>query len=266
MTTIVARKTLRDQRRALVGWTIGMAGLVLMYAAFYPSIKGNASQLNRYLESLPKAFKEMIGRAGDITSPAGYLQSEVFSIMAPLLLLIFAIGAGARATAGEEEAGTLDLLLATPIQRGRVVLEKFGAMVAAATGIGVVLWVALALAGPLAGLHVAFANLAAATISAVLLGIAFGSMALLIGCWRGHKGLSIAITVSLAVVTYLLDILAPLVERAKALQLLSPFYYYIGHNPLRDGFSVDHAFVLVAIAAVALVLALVAFDRRDLAA
>lgn len=266
MTAVVARRTLRDQRRALVGWALGMAGVVLMYSAFYPSIKANASQFNRYIESLPKAFKEMIGRAGNIASPAGYMQSEIFSIMAPLLLLIFAIGAGARATAGEEEAGTLDLLLAAPIQRGRVVLEKFGAMVAAAAGIGVVLWVALVLAGPLAGLHVALGNIGAATLSAVLLGIAFGSIALFIGCWRGHKGVSIAITVSLAVVTYLLDLLAPLVERVKVLQLLSPFYYYIGHNPLRDGFSVDHAFVLVAIAAVALVLALVAFDRRDLAA
>ena len=266
MTTIVARKTLREQRRALAGWAIGMVGLVLLYSAFYPSIKGNASQLNRYIESLPKAFKQMIGRAGDITSPAGYMQSEIFSIMAPLLLMILAIGAGARATAGEEEGGTLDLLLATPIQRGRVVLEKFGAMVTAAVGVGIVLWIALVLAGPLAGLHVGLGNLAAATASAVLLGVAFGSIALLIGCWRGHKGLSIAITVSLAVVTYLLDILAPLVERVKDLQLLSPFYYYIGHNPLRDGFSMDHAFVLLAIAAVALVFSLVAFDRRDLAA
>jgi len=243
-----------------------MVGLVLMYSAFYPSIKANASQLNRYMASLPKAVKEMIGRAGDITSPPGYLQSEIFAIMAPLLLLIFAIGAGARATAGEEEAGTLDLLLVAPIERARVVLEKFGAMVAAAVGIGVVLFLALVLAGPLAGLHVALANIAAATVSVVLLAIAFGSIALLIGCWRGHKGVSIAITVALAVVTYLLNILAPLVESVKGLQLLSPFYYYIGHNPLRDGFSLAHALVLIGVSAIASALALVAFDRRDLAA
>ena len=50
--------------------------------------------------------------------------------MVPLLLLIAAIGAGARATAGEEERGTLDLLLANPISRRRLVLEKLAALAA----------------------------------------------------------------------------------------------------------------------------------------
>src|ERR1700675_2617743 len=127
---IVARKTLRDQRRALTGWAIGMAALVLMYTAFYPSVKSNAAKLNQYIQTLPEALRNIIGRAGNFSSPAGYVQSELFSIMGPLLLLILAIGAGARALAGEEEAGTLDLLLVTPLARRRVVGEKSAAMVA----------------------------------------------------------------------------------------------------------------------------------------
>ena len=46
--------------------------------------------------------------------------------MVPLLLLVAAIGAGARAIAGEEERGTLDLLLSTPVSRRRLALEKLG--------------------------------------------------------------------------------------------------------------------------------------------
>ena len=49
------------------------------------------------------------------------------------------------------------------------------------------------------------------------------------------------------------------------LQVLSPFYHYIDHDPLRTGFSLPHLLVLIAISAVALILAIVAFDRRDLA-
>jgi ABC-2 type transport system permease protein len=222
--------------------------------------------LNKYIQTMPEAVRQMIGRSGDFSSPTGYIQAEMFAIMAPLLLLIFAIGAGARATAGEEEAETLDLLLANPVPRRRVVLEKFGALVLAAAGIGVVLWAAIALFGPVVGLRVGLVNLAAAAASAVLLGISFGAIALLLGCWHGRRGLAIGVTVSLAVVTYLLDILAPLVERVKSLQLLSPFYYYAAHDPLRTGFSADHAFVLVAITAIAVALALFAFDHRDLSA
>ncbi len=186
----VFTKTMRDQRRALTGWALGMAALVLLYASFYPSIKANASKLNQYIETLPEALRNMIGRSADFSSPTGYIQSEIFSIMGPLLLMILAIGAGARAIAGEEEAGTLDLLLANPIARRRVVLEKFWAMVAATAGVGVVMWAAIAAFGPPFGVHVSLARLGETVLSAVLMALGFGAGALAIGCWRGKRGLA----------------------------------------------------------------------------
>jgi len=263
---IVLRKTLRDQRRALTGWALGMAALVALYTSFYPSIKANATKLNQYMETLPVALRNMIGRAGSIASPTGYLQSEIFSIMGPLLLMILAIGAGARAIAGEEETGTLDLLLANPIPRRRVVLEKFWAMVAATGGVGVVMWAAIAAFGPLFGVRVSLVNLAETVLSAVLLAIGFGAGALAIGCWRGKRGLAIAVVTSVAVVTYLFNVLAPSVDAVRSLRLLSPFHYYIDNDPLRNGLDPVHALVLVAITGVLLGLALFAFERRDLTA
>lgn len=263
---IVFVKTLRDQRRALIGWGLGMAMLVVLYASFYPSIKENAAQLNQYMESLPEALRNMIGGAGAITSPTGYLQSEIFSIMGPLLLMILAIGAGARAIAGEEEARSLDLLLVNPIARRRVVVEKFWAMVVATVGVGVVMWVAIVLVGPPFGLRVGLVNLAAAVVGAVLVAIGFGTWALALGCWLGRRGLAIAIVTSAAVVTYLLHVLAPSVDAVRSLRLISPFYYYIGGDPLRTGLDPANVIVLVGIAAVGLAIALFAFDRRDLAA
>lgn len=259
---IVLRKTLADQRRALTGWSIGMAALVLLYASFYPSIKGNAA-LNQYFDSLPDTVRNMLGCV-NYSSPTCYLQSEVFSIMGPLLLMILAIGAGARAIAGEEERGTLDLLLANPIPRRRVALEKFSAMVAATAGVGVVMWASVALFGPLFGLRISLVNLGVAVVSAVLLALGFGAAALAMGCWRGKRGLAIAVVSSVAVVTYLLNVLAPSVHAVRSLQKLSPFYYYIGNDPLRNGLDPGHALVLVLIAAAGLGLALLAFERRDL--
>ena len=60
----------------------------------------------------------------DYTTPEGYLQSELFSFLAPILLIVYTIGAGARAIAGEEEAGSLDLLLSTCRSRRRRVLVR----------------------------------------------------------------------------------------------------------------------------------------------
>ena len=108
------RVSLRAQRRALIGWGIGLAAIALMYAAVYPSIKQSAADLDKYMQNLPDAVRSIIG--ANYTSPAGYLRAELFSLLGPVLLLVYGIGGGGKTIAGEEEARSLDLLLTTPIR------------------------------------------------------------------------------------------------------------------------------------------------------
>jgi hypothetical protein len=46
---------------------------------------------------------------------------------------------------------------------------------------------------------------------------------------------------------------------------LSPFDHYAAADPLRRGVEVDHAAILLVVAAVALAAAVFTFDRRDVA-
>jgi ABC-2 type transport system permease protein len=257
-------KTLRDQRRALLWWSVGFLFVVLMYAAFYPSIKANADQFNSYMKNLPEAVKNMIG-GSNIASPEGYLMSEIFSFMGPILLLVFAIGAGARSIAGEEESGTLDLLLSTPVRRRTIVRDKLLAMVIGTFALAAIAWLATAGAGPAFGLHVAIANLAAAFLNLFLLALAFGSIALAVGAATGSKSLAIGIAAGAALVTFLLKTFAAAVSWLEPYRVLSPFYYYTGHDPLRNGFHAIDPIVLAAISVVAVAVALVTFEGRDLA-
>ena len=261
--TPLVRKELRDQRRGLLGWSGGLAAMVLMYSSFWPSVRDNASQFESYLENLPDAMRNVIGELS-LGTPVGYLQSELFSFLGPALILVLAIGAGARSLAGEEELGTMDLLAAAPIARGRIVIEKFAAMSVTAIAIGAALWLATVSIGRAFGLDVPPANVAAATLHLVLLGIAFGAFAQLLGAWSGRRTLSIALSASVAVGTFLLDAFAPAVEGLDWAARLSPFYYYGENVPLQEGLQVGHALVLVAIAAVCLVLSILAFDRHDI--
>lgn len=266
MTATIAAKTLRDQRRGLIGWAIGMTGLVLMYSSFFPSIQANAAKLNDYMKSLPEAVRNLVGQSGGLATSTGYLRGEIFGTLGPLLLLILAIGAGSRAVAGEEEAHTLDLLLANPVNRRDIVLEKAGAMVLAVAAVGAVLWLAIVVVGPLFGIHVSFANLAATCLSAVLLAIAFGSLSLLVGCITGRRSLANAVSATIAVVMFLLNILAPSVTSLEPAKLASFFYYYLAHDPLRTGVWVPGVLVLLGASALAVAAAAVVFERRDLAA
>ncbi len=258
-------KTLRDQRRALVWWAIGIVLVVLMYAAVYPSVQQNASQFTAYMENLPKAIRDMLGGV-DIASPEGYIQSELFTFIGPILLLVFAIGAGARAIAGEEETGTLDLLLSTPVRRRRVVLDKFLAMTLGTLLLSGSAWIAAAVAGPPFDLTVPFDRLTAACLNLFLLALAFGTIALAVGAATGAKGLAIGAASGAGLLTFLLKTFAASLSWLRPYRILSPFHYYLGHDPLRTGFHPTDPIVLAGVVLVALAIALVAFERRDLAA
>ncbi len=117
------RKTVRDNRRALIGWMVGLAAVMSMYLSFY----GRYRDLQEAkAASIPEGLRKVIGFE-DIISGVGYLQATVFGLIGPLLLIMSAAIFGTRGVAGPEEAGVLDLYLANPISRRRFVLGRFPA-------------------------------------------------------------------------------------------------------------------------------------------
>jgi ABC-2 type transport system permease protein len=262
----VFSKTLRDHRRALVGWSIGLVGVALMYSAFYPSIVDNARALSTYLKTFPEPLQRaFFGSDVDFISPGGYLQTELFGFFGPILMLVFAIGTGARAIAGEEEDRSLDLLLSTPLARSRVVRDKALALIAGAAILAAVVWAALLVIGPPFDLDPGFANIGAACSMLFLLAVTFGMVALAAGCATGQRGRAVAIAAGLAAAMWILDVLAPSVEAIAWLQKLSAFYYYDENTPVKHGLVPLNIAVLAGASAVAYVVAVTTFERRDLA-
>jgi ABC-2 type transport system permease protein len=263
----VVLKTLRDLRRGFAYWSLGLVALVALHIGVYPSVRDNPA-LNELAESYPEAIKGFIGFGGELdwVSGPGYLGAELYSFVAPLLLLIVAVGAGSRALAGEEEQGTLELLLSLPVSRVRVALEKLAALVAEVVGLGLVLLVSLWIGVAAIDMGVSLAHLVSATLSAVLLAVGFGAIALAAGAATGRRSLAIAVSSAGAVAAYVVNSLAPLVGELEALQKVSPFYFYSASDPLRHGLDAVYVLALLGIVVVAGIAALVAADRRDLAA
>ncbi|MDH4178145.1 MAG: ABC transporter permease [Thermoleophilia bacterium] len=259
-------KTLRDSRRAFAWWAIGIAGLVALMVAVFPTVRDN-EELNALVQEYPEALKGFIAFGGEVDylSGAGYLGSELFSFMVPLLFLIAAVGAGAGAIAGEEERGTLDLLLSVPVSRARVALEKLAAMTLEVAGLGAVLFACLAAGAPLVDMEVGVGDLAAACVAAVALALVFGGIAFGLGAATGRRALAIGVAVAAAVVTYVVNGLAPLVPAFDAIRELTPFFQYAAGDPLRSGLDVPRVLLLLGAGAVFGAAGLVAFTRRDVA-
>jgi len=261
----VLGKTLRDQRRGLLGWSAGLVVLALYVMLVYPSVRSNSSALKDVIDKLPAALRATIGAATDYTSPSGYLHTELYFFMLPLLLMFFSIGQGSRAIAGEEENGTLDLLLSLPLSRTRLVLEKLGAMAVAVAVVSMLFWCALLAGTRIAGMDIGVLRLLEATVSAALLALLFGAVALLVGCAIGRRGTAIAVASVLALATYLLNSLGTEVGVLQPYRKLSPFYWYIDNQPLLNGLDALHVVATLLVTTVAITAAVLALRRRDLA-
>lgn len=257
-------KSLRDQIRPLMKWVIGVAFYIALLMAIYPSIRHSAGQLQGYVHSLPAAIRTaFLGSGGDFTSPIGYVNVELLSWLAPIVFIAFAVGTGARALAGEEEDGTLSLLLAHPVTRRRLTLQKYAAMVVAVAVLGLAFWLSLVIATAIAGTPVGPVKLAQAMLRLTLLGLAVGSVTFAAGGAAGNRQAGIATGAGIGVAMYLLNTMAQLNSTARPFRFLSLFHYSGGASPLGQGLGALDLTVLLGSSAVLLVAAVVLFERRD---
>lgn len=259
----VFARSLREERRGLVGWSVGIATYCVVMLSVFPTIHDNKA-FAKIFEAYPEVFRKLFNVA-DFTTGPGYLGAEIFSVIAPMLLALFAILWGSDLAAGEEDRGTIDLLLANPVSRRRVVLEKWAALAVGTLWLGAVLEATLGLLGPVFSLSVGWAGLSAAVAGSVAFALAVATLALAVGASSGSRGLARGVATALAVASYLLSALAPLVSAFERVAWLSLWDQALGHQPLTTGLRLGNLGVLAVVVVVLLAVSLWGYDRRDLA-
>ncbi|MEV4234169.1 ABC transporter permease subunit [Nocardia sp. NPDC050408] len=253
MTRSIFTQTLKEQRRGLIGWSIGFAIIPMMYLPSYQSLKEQGS-----LDLEQNKMYDAMG-VSDFASASGYLNATVYSLMGLVLMLIFAVTFASRSVT-QEENGVLDLLLAQPINRMNLLLQRFAALSAQTAIATTVLTLSVIAGADQGGLDVPTGNIVAASAGLGLLALVVGAITLLIGAATGKRSVTLGSASLIAVAGYLANNLG-----GDFVRKLSPFYWANGGAPLVHGWNGIHLVVLVVVAAIALVLALGAFDRRDLA-
>ena len=106
---------LRSKFGAMIGWGIGLGAFGAMYIFIWPEageMMGDLSDLSIY---------QAMGI--DMGSFAGFIASVVVQYV-PIILGIYANIASTGTLAGEEDQGTLELVLSTRLQRWQVVTVK----------------------------------------------------------------------------------------------------------------------------------------------
>jgi ABC-2 type transport system permease protein len=263
----VAMHALRRRRAGLAWWALGVAGMCALLAVAYPTVRDN-NELDKTFADLPAGVEALLGLSGGntLTSPAGYLDSQFFANILPVMLLIYAIGVSAWSVAGDEAAGTLELLLANPISRVRVALARLGAVVVLLAALGMVCAAVLITLAPMTGLNKGLppGNVIAATIAAALLGLTFAAVAFAVGAATGSRPAALGAAAGLAVAGYVLEGLAEQVHALRPLRAVNPWHWLLAEDPLRHGLT-WHAWLLPIVATLLLTsLSLPRLAHRDL--
>lgn len=253
-------KTWRDDRRAIIGWSAGIAAFTTLYTAFYSQFQGAAELKN---DALPPDMLEFLG-IQDMTSAVGYLQATIYSLIGPLLVIMAAITLTTRTIARPEEDGGMELLLANPLTRKAFATQRLAAVAAAITAITAVPWLLVAILAPATGMDVPQGNIAATSAGLILLVWCYAGIAFLVGAWTGRRAPVLVVTGTLAVATYLANAVSGLLDGGDWLKWASPFHYFIGTDPLRTGWHPAHLAVLAAITVATALAGIRLFDRRDI--
>jgi ABC-2 type transport system permease protein len=256
---------LRENRRGFLGWAVAITAVAAMYSAFWPSFGDNAN-LSSAIDGFPQSVKDAF-HLQNYGTAAGYFGSSVFGLLVPILMAVFAISIGVRALAGDEQAGTLDLVLAHPVGRIRLAVARYGAIVAAIAGAGILLLaVVLAMRVPAKFTELAVGNLAAICLQLVLFGICFASIAFGLGAYTGRRVVALGGAAYVAVAGYLADSFLPQISGLHWIQNFSPFGWYLNGDPLTNGVQWGNCALLLGVGLVFAVAGIWQFNQRDLTA
>jgi ABC-2 type transport system permease protein len=254
-------KTLRDYRVAILGWGIGM-GLVVISPMASVAALVTTPQARQQLISLAATFAWNADPVA-VDTIGGYATFKIGIFM--FLIAIWPLLAGSRMLRGEEDRGSLDVLLSLPRPRARVALEKLAAMWTALFAMGLLIGLLAFAGGKTFGGDFGLGDALLFGLNLALVCAVFGGLALLISQFTQERGPAAGWTAGLLLIFVVLDMVHRVVSNSEWISRLSPIYYYNLSKPLVPSYGVNAGgmVVLLALAAILGGAAVWLFIRRD---
>ncbi len=261
--SVMVWQTLKMRRFSLLGWSLVLAGLVIMYTAMFPTIEkiDIASLLEQYPQELLKAFG-FDETANQLNTAIGFLNTELFGFMLPLAIVFLPVGVIVRMTARAEENHYLDALFAAPLARWQLMIAAASAA-GIAMAIPIVATVVTALVtAAVVGVDLSLSEIGSSALSLLPMGALAGGLAVLIVGMTSRHAMVTATAVGVVVAMYLMNVLVELVAFFNDIKWISIFHYYT--DWINHGIAWPGYLAWLAIAAALTAVGCVLYERRDL--
>mgnify|MGYP001818748842 FL=1 len=255
----VFAKSVRDW----LTWTIiAVVALWLLAARYVAVMSTSGDAYVTMLVDFPEALASIYGTQDG--TAAGLALAGMYSIMAPIVLLAYAIGLGSSAAVGEEESRSLPVLLSSPLRRRSILVAKTAVVVIGVIVIIAGMWLGIEVSAALFGLDMSGHDQLAPAIQLAGLVLLFGALSLGVSAATGVSALGIGVAAGVALLSYFVTTLLPVVEELADIAKLTPWYLYSGAEALYEGIDPVLLALALGIAAVLFVAGAYRLDRRDL--
>ena len=257
------RKVVRDRWPGTLMYLIGIEAYVLLSAALYPTVK-NMKGLDQIIRKAPESVFKLFGMSKDFTSYNNYMVGRLLSLMWVIVIAVFVIAFARAMVAGEREEGTLELLLAQPIERWNVLTTESLVLLIGIIGLVVATVLGTITFGAAFGAHITFAGYFAFIPAASALFIAIAGYSIFFSAILKDARRVAMAAGGLTLVFYMLHFAGAYSSIADKIDWLGIFHYYDVLKVLDSGnVPVKSILVLLAFGAVGFSAALLAFRHKD---
>lgn len=260
------RYQIRSKWRSLLYFSIGLFAYGFLITAIYPSISG-LQAFSDYWQQIPEGFKNLFGGADvNILKPEGFITMEYYQMMLVIILAAFALGFTAFCVVKARENGTLEFILAHPVERWKYALTSFLSFSMALAGLCIIAVVTIIVVSPLFGAGVSLAGQLKVLALLWLMLLSLGSICLFASTALNSPGQVYAVGITVLTASYLINYLAHTWSFMRIVDYAFLYHYYDPYGTLTaPGFPwsslIYYGLVSIAFAT----LSMLVLRRRDIA-
>jgi ABC-2 type transport system permease protein len=259
----VLRQTLLDKWKSIGLVTALFFVFMAYYAALYPSTASmSTASINEMLEN--PAIKVLLGSLHWDNSFESYLSVKGLTFTG-LIAGGFVAWLTAGFLSGEVDHKTIDLLLAQPIIRTRLVLTRYAALLTTVIIMMVAMLIGVIVAVKVLAIDTSIPWIAYTLVYMGMLTLAFGAIALFISAALSDGRRAALTSLGVLILMYFMETVGSVVDLLGPIRYLSLFHYARYNEMLMTrSLSLVDAGVMLAVVIVFVAMAVYVFRRRDI--
>lgn len=267
MTALAFRLELRRSRMVMLWLVLIVLAYGGIIAAMFPILLENMQAFEDYMKIFPKELMAAFGMTGSLADPGVFFGTYIGSMMWPVVAAIGAIVLATRPLAADVERGWADVVLGTPLTRGRLLAAAIASQALVLAVLAVAAVAGVLVIGGLVGADFDAGRFAASGVVLWLFGCAVAGATSLLGAVTLSRAMAGGATAGVLILMYLMNIVAQVKVDLAWLADFGAFKYLLTTELIDTGVMPWASVVVFGVVAVGgWAASLLVFRRRDLLA